>query len=180
MTFSASTLRSRSGTLPGGKGSSCLEPRKLTQLGTSVTRHTCDPWEANLVATAATGQPAGAKAARIQHHVLFALRAITSTCSVSSALLLARCGRIATMPTTRKRSRSQGSMPASGSASSRPSGSQWQRSQPMAPSTWSSSPSGLLSTGSMEPKLREILAGAPDEVSDMVAAWLEGLGVQTC
>jgi len=32
----------------------------------------------------------------------------------------------------------------------------------------------------MEPKLREILAGAPDEVSDMVAAWLEGLGVQTC
>ena len=105
------------------------------------------------MAIAATGRPVGAKAARIQHHVLFALRAITSTCSVSSALLLARCGRIATMPTTRKRSRSQGSMtmPASGSASSRPSGSQWQRSQPMAPSTWSSSPSGLLSTGSRSP-----------------------------
>ena len=137
---------------------------------------------------AGCGRRRGARVANTLGLEPFALGVITSTCSVSSVWLKERFGKSATTPTMpmRRRSRSPASMTTRGhgSASSRPSGSPWQRSRTpmgMAPSTWSSLPGGSQSTGSrLEPRLREILAGLPDGLADVLATWFGDVGVQTC
>ena len=139
---------------------------------------------ANPASTAGTGQLVGAKGVITHHHNRSVRPATTSICSVSIALEQESCGWSATMPTTRRRSRSPASTTRMepGSGSNQPSGSRSQRSptqRQMAPLTWSSWPGGLQSTG-LEPRLREILAGLPDDVGVMASSWLERLGVQTC
>ena len=136
---------------------------------------------------AAIGQRRGVKGVSTHLHSRSVRPVITSTCSVSSVRGLESCGRSATMPTTRRRSRSPATTTRlePGPGSSQPSGSHSQRSpvgQQTVPSTWRSWPGGLpnTSSSSLEPRLREILAGLPDEVAVMASSWLESLGVQTC